>query len=86
MTSGNMFPTKGFMPYELSETILLFGLRYLHLDSFQFLIPPFNSLHVQFFVGRAKNKRNGKSPTFLVTVNIPEMNFADILPSSSVCD
>ena len=33
----NMLPTKVCMFYELSETILLFGLRNLHLDLFQFL-------------------------------------------------
>ena len=43
----NMLPTKVCMFYELSETILLFGLHYLHLDLFQFLHKyPF--LHDQF--------------------------------------
>ena len=42
-----MPPTKVCMFYELSETILLFGLRYLHLDLFQFL-HRYLSLHVQF--------------------------------------
>ena len=44
----NMLPTKVCMLYELSETILLFGLRYLHLDLFQFL-HRYLSPHVQFF-------------------------------------
>ena len=43
----NMLPTKVCMFYELSETILLFGPRYLHLDLFQFLHRCL-SLHVQF--------------------------------------
>ena len=43
----NMLPTKVCMFYELSETILLFGLRYLHLELFQFL-HRYPSLHVQF--------------------------------------
>ena len=33
----NILPTKVCMLYELSETILRFGLRCLHLDLFQFL-------------------------------------------------
>ena len=33
----NMLPTIVCMFYELSETILLFGLRYLDLDLLQFL-------------------------------------------------
>ena len=32
-----MLPTKVCLFYEISETILLFGLRYLHLNLFQFL-------------------------------------------------
>ena len=32
-----MLSTKFCMFYELSETILLFGLRYLHIDLFQFM-------------------------------------------------
>ena len=43
----NMLPMKVCMFYEISETILLFGLRHLHLDLFQFL-HRYLSLHVQF--------------------------------------
>ena len=42
-----MLPTKVCMFHELLETILLFHLRYLHLDLFQFL-HMYLSLHVQF--------------------------------------
>ena len=42
-----MFPTNICISYELPETMLLFGLRYLHLDFFQFL-QPYLSSHVQF--------------------------------------
>ena len=44
---NNMLPTKVCMFYELSEAILLFGLRYLHLDLLQFL-HKYLSLYVQF--------------------------------------
>ena len=39
--------TKVCMFYEFSETILFFGLRYLHLELLQFL-HRYPSLHVQF--------------------------------------
>ena len=43
----NMLPIKVCMFYEILETILRFGLHYLHLDLFQFLHRYLN-FHVQF--------------------------------------
>ena len=62
----NMLPTKVCMFYELSEAILLFGLRYLHLDLFQSL-HSFPSLHVQFCLYVFKGKY---CPQFWKTVSL----------------
>ena len=43
------------MFYELSETTLLFGLPYLHLDVFQFL-ERYLSLHVPFYLYVSEGK------------------------------
>ena len=50
-----MLPTKVCMFYEISETILLFGLRYLHAELFQFL-HKYRSLHVHFVYKFSKVK------------------------------
>ena len=55
------------MFYERSETILLFGLLYLHLDLFQFL-HRHHSLHIQFcsyvFQGKVAPSSGRQRPSF----------------------
>ena len=55
------------MFYELSETILLFGLRPLHLDLFQFM-HRYLSLHIQFcsyvFHGKIALSSGRQRPSF----------------------
>ena len=70
----SMLPTKISMFYELSETILVFALHYLHLYFFQFL-HRYLSLHVQFcsYVFQAKLAPSSGRQVFLSTVNKPDV-------------